>query len=137
MKNGFCLSLALALLMSGSGSVALADAGRTEILKWPNGSRAAVSLTYDDGSINQFRVAVPIMKKLGFPATFHIVTGQVRGSKYPGRFIGRPVADIIAETDSVPTGKEQLLRAGFGDRPSRVRPRSRMPRPGRRAFRGR
>ncbi len=46
------------------------------------------------------------MKKLGFPATFHIVTGQVAGSKYAGAFIGRPVADIIAETASVPAGKD-------------------------------
>ena len=105
MKNGLCLSIALFSLLNGNGPVALADAGRTEILKWPNGSRAAVSLTYDDGSLNQFRVAVPIMKKLGFPATFHIITGQVRGSIYPGKFIGRPVADIVAETATVPTGK--------------------------------
>jgi len=88
---------------------ARADAGRTEILKWPNGSRAAVSLTYDDGSLNQFRVAVPIMKKLGFPATLHIITGQVRGSIYPGTFIGRPVGDIVAETASVPTGKDNFF----------------------------
>ena len=109
MKNGACLSIVLFSWLSWNGPVALADAGRTEILKWPNGSRAAVSLTYDDGSINQFRVAVPIMKKLGFPATFHIITGQVAGSKYPGRFIGRPVAEIVAETASVPTGKDNFF----------------------------
>jgi peptidoglycan/xylan/chitin deacetylase (PgdA/CDA1 family) len=109
MKNGLFLSIALFSLLNGNRPVALEDVGRTEILKWPNGSRAAISLTYDDGSVNQFRVAVPIMKKLGFPATFHIVTGRVRGSKYTGKFIGRPVADIIAETASVPTGRDNFF----------------------------
>ncbi|MFO7934105.1 MAG: hypothetical protein R6U78_08485 [Bacteroidales bacterium] len=33
--------------------------GSTRILKWKDGKRPAVSLTYDDGSINQFRVALP------------------------------------------------------------------------------
>jgi peptidoglycan/xylan/chitin deacetylase (PgdA/CDA1 family) len=47
--------------------------GQTEIAKWRYGKNGAVSLTYDDGSINQFRVAVPIMDSFGFPATFFIV----------------------------------------------------------------
>ena len=102
-----CLLIALFLGTGASG--AGTEPGLTEICKWPNGSRAAISLTYDDGSINQFRVAVPIMKDMGFPATFHIITGRVPGSKYPGRFIGRPVKDIVAGTASVPTGKDNLF----------------------------
>lgn len=109
MKFRVGVYLLIAAIGSGAGPSLRAEAGRTEILKWPKGSRAAVSLTYDDGSINQFRVAVPLMKKLGFPATFHIVTGQVAGSKYAGAFIGRPVADIIAETASVPAGKDSFF----------------------------
>ena len=35
--------------------------GHTSITKWPDGKRGAMSITYDDGSINQFRIAVPIM----------------------------------------------------------------------------
>ena len=109
MKSRACVYLAIAATWGGAVPFLSAEAGRTDILKWPNGSRAAISLTYDDGSINQFRVAVPIMKKLGFPATFHIVTGQIAGSKYPGRFIGRPVAEIVAETASTPTGKDNFF----------------------------
>ncbi len=109
MRSQVGVCLALIVLGGPLAPPVGAEAGRTEILKWPNGSRAAVSLTYDDGSINQFRVAVPLMKELGFPATFHIITGHVRGSKYPGRFIGRPTADIIAETSSVPTGKDNFF----------------------------
>jgi peptidoglycan/xylan/chitin deacetylase (PgdA/CDA1 family) len=106
-QAGVCLAFVLSW---GSGAPAAGtEAGRTEICKWPNGSRTAVSLTYDDGSINQFRVAVPLMKKLGFPATFHIITGRVPGAKYPGRFVGRPIAEIIVETASVPTRKDNFF----------------------------
>src|ERR1700674_1926726 len=76
---------------------------QTEIAKWQFGKAAAVSLTYDDGSINQFRVAVPIMDRFGFPATFFIITGDIPGSTYRGTFIGRPAKTIIEETASVPT----------------------------------
>jgi len=34
---------------------------RTEITKWQDGKLAAVSMTYDDSTINQFRVALPMM----------------------------------------------------------------------------
>ena len=59
MKFQVGVYLLIAAMGSGAGPSLRAEAGRTEILKWPKGSRAAVSLTYDDGSINQFRVAVP------------------------------------------------------------------------------
>jgi peptidoglycan/xylan/chitin deacetylase (PgdA/CDA1 family) len=83
--------------------------GQTEITKWQSGRNGAVSLTYDDGSINQFRVAIPIMDSFGFPATFFIITGQIPGSQYHGTFIGRPVKTIIAETATVPTNKDNFF----------------------------
>ena len=84
-------------------------AGPTEITKWQYGKNAAVSLTYDDGSTNQFAKALPIMNRLGFPATFFIITGQIPGSQYQGRFIGRPVKEIIRETATQPTNKENFF----------------------------
>ncbi|QMU27044.1 polysaccharide deacetylase family protein [Adhaeribacter radiodurans] len=83
--------------------------GQTEIANWQYGKKAAVSLTYDDGSTNQFAKALPIMNELGFPATFFIITGQIPGSQYQGRFIGRPVKEIIAETATQPTNKENFF----------------------------
>src|ERR1700693_8883 len=77
--------------------------GQTEIAKWQDGKTGAVSITYDDGSINQFRYALPVMKRLKLPATFYIITGPIPGSKYQGKFIGRPVVDIINETATDPT----------------------------------
>jgi peptidoglycan/xylan/chitin deacetylase (PgdA/CDA1 family) len=82
---------------------------QTEITKWQFGKAAAVSLTYDDGSINQFRVAVPIMDGFGFPATFFIITGDIPGSQYRGTFIGRPAKTIVDETASVPTNKDNFF----------------------------
>ena len=90
-------------------SLALGQIGRTEITKWQHGKRGAVSLTYDDGTINQFRVAVPIMDSLGLPATFFIITGNIPGSQYHGTFIGRPTKTIIAEAAKVPTNKDNFF----------------------------
>src|SRR3954469_8204148 len=82
---------------------------QTEITKWQDGKTGAVSITYDDGSINQFRYALPIMKKLEFPATFYIITGAIPGSQYQGKFIGRPVEEIITETATVPTNTDNYF----------------------------
>jgi peptidoglycan/xylan/chitin deacetylase (PgdA/CDA1 family) len=87
----------------------LAQVGHTEIAKWQYGKTGAVSLTLDDGSLNQFRVAAPIMDSLGLPATFFIITGEMPGSRYHGAFIGRPVQSIIEETATVPTNKDNLF----------------------------
>jgi peptidoglycan/xylan/chitin deacetylase (PgdA/CDA1 family) len=86
---------------------------RTEISKWQDGKEAAVSLTYDDGSITQFRIALPMMNERGFPGTFFINTGKIAGSKYPAKFIGRPVDEIVRETGTIPTDKDNFFeRAG-------------------------
>jgi len=90
--------------------------GKTEITKWQYGKRTAISITYDDNTINQFRVAMPIMDKLGFPGTFYVITGSVPNSKYRAKFIGRPVNQIIAETARIPTNK-----SNFFERVSAVR----------------
>ncbi|NNE48104.1 MAG: polysaccharide deacetylase family protein [Rhodothermales bacterium] len=87
---------------------------QTTIEKWPDGHRAAVSVTYDGGTINQFKVARPIMNDLGLPATFFIVTGDIGGSQYQRTFIGRPVSEVAAEVvDGIPTTTENFFeRAG-------------------------
>ena len=64
---------------------------KTEITKWKDNKKAAISLTFDDGSPNQFSVALPMLNKLKIPATFFVITGDIGGSEYHGKFIGRPV----------------------------------------------
>lgn len=81
----------------------------SEIAKWQYGKAGAISLTFDDGSINQFRVAAPIMDAMHIPATFFIITGEIPGSQYYGTFVGRPAHDIIDETATVPTSQDNLF----------------------------
>ena len=88
---------------------AVGQVGKTEITKWQYGKNGAVSLTYDDGSVNQFRVAVAIMDSFGFPATFFIITGNIPGSRYHGTFVGRPTKAIIEETAHIPTNRDNFF----------------------------
>jgi peptidoglycan/xylan/chitin deacetylase (PgdA/CDA1 family) len=82
--------------------------GQTEITKWQDDKKGAISVTYDDGIINQFTIAKPIMDSLGLPATFYIITGKVEGSG-KGKFIGRDPQEIIAETARIKTDSSNLF----------------------------
>jgi peptidoglycan/xylan/chitin deacetylase (PgdA/CDA1 family) len=84
-------------------------ARETEITTWQNDKSAAISLTFDDGSPNQFSQALPGLNKLSIPATFFIITGDVAGSEYHGKFIGRPVGDIIKGTADTLTNKDNFF----------------------------
>ncbi|WP_339753775.1 polysaccharide deacetylase family protein [Algoriphagus aquimarinus] len=96
-------SLFAVLLLAASCANAPTDwSQETEITKWPDGKNGAISITYDDGIINQFTIAKPIMDSLGLPATFFIITGKVEGSG-KGKFIGRDSKTIIAETATIKT----------------------------------
>jgi peptidoglycan/xylan/chitin deacetylase (PgdA/CDA1 family) len=101
--------LAVAVPILGLAGAARGEVGRTEITRWAHGRRGAVSLTYDDGSANQFKVAVPIMDRLGLRATFFVITGEVKGSRYHGTFVGRPPATIVEETATVPTNADNFF----------------------------
>ncbi len=81
----------------------------TEITRWQDGKQACVSITYDDSSINQFRIAIPLMNERHLPGTFFIITGNIQGSKNEPTFAGRPIMNIIRESETVPTAKENLL----------------------------
>ncbi|MDB5131352.1 MAG: Gellan lyase precursor [Mucilaginibacter sp.] len=83
--------------------------GETTISEWQYGKNGAVSITYDDGSYNQFKGALPVMERLHLPATFFVITGGIPGSKYHGKFIGRPVETIIAESATTPTSAQNFL----------------------------
>lgn len=85
------------------------NSGQTEITKWQYNKKGAVSITYDDGNINQFKNAMPVMDSLGLPGTFFIVTGEIPGSQYKAKFIGRPAEEIIRETKTIPTNKDNFF----------------------------
>ena len=82
---------------------------KTEILRWPKGKTAAISITYDDATINQFRQALPIMDTLEMKGTFFINTADIPGSQFPPKYFGRPLQEIVRESANTPTGKENLF----------------------------
>ena len=81
----------------------------TEITKWQDGKQACVSLTFDDSSINQFRIGIPLLNERGLPATFFVITGNIPGSRFRASFTGRPIMEIIRESETVPTSRENLF----------------------------
>ena len=103
------LVISVCIVLSVACSKEQGNTGETVITKWQDGKWGAISLTYDDGSINQFRRAVPIMNRLDLPGTFFINTGYIPGSQYRGTFIGRDVNEIIEETATIPTGEENFF----------------------------
>ena len=96
-------------LLAFTFSATAQQPGKTEITKWQNDKKTAVSITYDDGSSNQFKVALPIMERMNLPATFFVITGPIKGSVYPPKFVGQPVKNIIAETATVPTNANNFF----------------------------
>ncbi|WP_051315264.1 polysaccharide deacetylase family protein [Algoriphagus terrigena] len=103
---------AFALLLLALSALACTPAdpmiGHTEITKFQGNKKGAISITYDDGIINQLTIAKPIMDSLGLPGTFYIITGKVEGS-CKGKFIGRDPQEIISETAKIKTDSSNFF----------------------------
>lgn len=97
------------LVLSLSAKNAAAQTGSTTITQWQYGRNGAVSITYDDASRHQFTRALPVMQRLKMTATFFVITGPITGSQYHGKFVGRPVQEIIKESATVPTSEQNFL----------------------------
>ncbi len=82
--------------------------GKSEITRWQNNKHAAISITYDDATINQFRKAMPIMDSLGLKGTFFINTADIPGSQFVPKYFGKPLKQVVAES-AKPTTKENLF----------------------------
>ena len=108
MRSPILVALVLAVVFSGC-DIRRDNTGATEIAIWKDGKNGAISITYDDASINQFRKALPIMDSLGIKGTFYINTAHIRDVVIPPKFIGRSIDDIIRETATTPTDKSNLF----------------------------
>src|SRR5262245_39306194 len=100
------------LFWCGVGAAVLgaqAPAPVTEITKWPDGRQAAVAITYDDSTINQFRIALPLMNERGLVGTFFVITAQIPGSRNMPTFVGRPIMEILKESATVPTSASNVF----------------------------
>ena len=82
---------------------------QTTVTEWPQDKKGAISITYDDASRHQFTRALPLMERLQLPATFFVITGPITGSMYQGKFVGRPVKEIISESATTPTNEHNFL----------------------------
>jgi peptidoglycan/xylan/chitin deacetylase (PgdA/CDA1 family) len=100
-----CFSLASSLAVN----CCQAQDARTTITPWQYDKNGAVSITYDDASRHQFTRALPLMEHLKLPATFFVITGPITGSQYHGKFVGRPVEQIIRESATIPTDEHNFL----------------------------
>ncbi|HEY4110802.1 polysaccharide deacetylase family protein [Puia sp.] len=92
-----------------STSLCRAQSATTTITEWQYGKNGALSITYDDASRHQFTRALPLMQRLKLPATFFVITGPITGSQYHGKFVGRPVQEIIKESATIPTDEHNFL----------------------------
>jgi hypothetical protein len=101
--------LTLLAALNFSSALCQAHTGFTTITEWQDGKNGAISITYDDASRHQFTRALPLMERLKLPATFFVITGPITGSRYHGRFVGRPVEDIIKESATLPTDAGNFL----------------------------
>lgn len=106
-KNAISMFV-LALLFLSCATPLEENVGQTTIAKWQGAKQSAVSLTFDDGIINQMTVARPILNALDLKGTFYIITGKVEGSA-TGKFIGRPHAEIIKESALIKTKADNFF----------------------------
>lgn len=83
--------------------------GTSVVTRWQDGKKAAISITLDDGSINQFRQALPIMNRLDFQGTFFIITGDIPGSEFKPQYSGRPAEEILKESAIMPTNDANVF----------------------------
>jgi peptidoglycan/xylan/chitin deacetylase (PgdA/CDA1 family) len=108
MHSRFTDSLAAGMLLFGA-ALRAAEPAHTDITKWQDGKEACISLTFDDSSINQFRIDIPLLNERAIPGTFFVITGGIEGSKNQPAFVGRPMMDIIRESAQTPTSQQNAL----------------------------
>ncbi|PQJ33328.1 hypothetical protein BSZ35_00795 [Salinibacter sp. 10B] len=101
--------LIVAIVFAVFARPALGQVGETTITKWQGGKTGAISITFDDGTINHFRVARPLLNERDLPGTFYIVTGALPGTQETGTFVGRSVENIIKETARDTTDAENFF----------------------------
>ncbi|WP_269523128.1 polysaccharide deacetylase family protein [Coraliomargarita parva] len=66
--------MSIGMLMSGMLSLLYADPIELSICKFKDNKAAAVSLTFDDGILDQYTIARPLLNEHQMPATFFVVT---------------------------------------------------------------
>lgn len=83
------------------------DIGKIEVAGWYGNKSVSVSITLMMVR-EPIQASVANTYRLNLQDTFFIITGKNPRSQYQGKFIGRPVKEIVAETATVPTNKDNF-----------------------------
>ena len=73
MKKSYFISIFLLSFFFVSNSVA-----QQKGFKWPDGKKAAVCMSYDDGIISHLDHAIPDLNAAGFRGTFYLMGNNLR-----------------------------------------------------------
>lgn len=75
MLVGLCILLGMTA--TGQAQYETNAQATEQTFRWPNGEKAAVSLSFDDGRSSQLDNGLPIFDKYGIKATFYVVPGNI------------------------------------------------------------
>jgi peptidoglycan/xylan/chitin deacetylase (PgdA/CDA1 family) len=90
-------------LFAAAAAMGLGGSGRAQPDRvWPNGARAAVSLTYDDALNSQLDNAVPELKRLGMKATFFLTENNVHWRLADWEMLAREGHEVANHTMTHP-----------------------------------
>jgi peptidoglycan/xylan/chitin deacetylase (PgdA/CDA1 family) len=120
----------------GVTTALIAPAAWAGARRWPNGARAAVSLTYDDGLDSQLANAVPALDARGLKATFFLTEENMQARLADWQAVAAEGHEIGDHTVTHPCdlrvysadrfrreeilGSEQFLDSHFGPNPDRI-----------------
>ena len=76
------------------------------ICTWPQDKQAAVTLTFDDGTLDQYEVALPLLEKYGVAATYFLITGPRDTGVWEDGIHSRRLFDWDAAVDIASKGHE-------------------------------
>jgi peptidoglycan-N-acetylglucosamine deacetylase len=74
---GLCGAILLGAGMIQQGAAQPAQKENTKSFNWPNGKRAAVSLSFDDARLSQVDTGLALLKKHGVKVTFFVQSGNL------------------------------------------------------------
>ena len=105
------------LFGSGVGAITFALAAgpamASDRFAWPDGRRAAVSLTYDDGLNGQLDIAAGQLQALGFKATFFLTQQNMQARLADWQALAKQGHEIADHTVTHPCELRPFTAAGF------------------------
>jgi peptidoglycan/xylan/chitin deacetylase (PgdA/CDA1 family) len=72
------INIRIALLIIGAFNALNSPAQTTTSIKWPDGKRVAVSLTFDDGRLSQVDKGIALLDQYNVKATFYLMPSSLK-----------------------------------------------------------